>query len=377
MSIRHIWALTHKEFLHIMRDRSTLILVLFTPTLLLLLMAYALTVDITHVPLAVLDYDRTAASTRFIQQITSGDDLDIAAFVTSRQEIETLLMQSSVKAAVVISPGFSSDLQALKGLPLQVIIDGTEPQSGEFAVEHIASRAEAFVQAAVTRQLQARGVSLTSLQPIDLRVQTWFNPSMKSRNAIIPGLISMVLGFPALSVALALAQEREHGTLEQLMATPIGRAELMLGKMVPYILVGMLNVVLIPAFALAWFHVPFNGSFPLFLGLSAIFMFSVLSMGIVVGVFMRTQPAALALSFLVIFYPGFFLTGIFFPLASMPEAVRLEALSLPGTHYAIITRGLFLPGVGLDVLWPYAVMMIFLGLAFTGVAALFFRKKLA
>jgi ABC-2 type transport system permease protein len=369
--------LTHKEFLHIMRDRSTLILVLFTPTLLLLLMAYALTVDITHVPLAVLDYDRTAASTRFIQQITSGDDLDIAAFVTSRQEIETLLMQSSVKAAVVISPGFSSDLQALKGLPLQVIIDGTEPQSGEFAVEHIASRAEAFVQAAVTRQLQARGVSLTSLQPIDLRVQTWFNPSMKSRNAIIPGLISMVLGFPALSVALALAQEREHGTLEQLMATPIGRAELMLGKMVPYILVGMLNVVLIPAFALAWFHVPFNGSFPLFLGLSAIFMFSVLSMGIVVGVFMRTQPAALALSFLVIFYPGFFLTGIFFPLASMPEAVRLEALSLPGTHYAIITRGLFLPGVGLDVLWPYAVMMIFLGLAFTGVAALFFRKKLA
>ncbi len=375
--MRHIWALTHKEFLHIMRDRSTLILVLFTPTLLLLLMAYALTVDITHVPVAVLDYDRSAASSRFIQQITSGDDLDIAAFVTSRQDIETLLMEGSAKAAVIINHGFSSDLQALKGVPLQVIIDGTEPQSGEFAVEHIASRAEAFVQAAVTRQLQGRGIALTSLQPLDLRIQAWFNPSMKSRNAIIPGLISMVLGFPALSVALALAQEREHGTLEQLMATPIGRAELMLGKMVPYILVGMLNVVLIPAFALAWFHIPFNGSFPLYLGLSAIFMFSVLSMGIVVGVFMHTQPAALALSFLVIFYPGFFLTGIFFPLASMPEEVRLEALSLPGTHYAIITRGLFLPGVGLDVLWPYAVMMLFLGLAFTGVAALFFRKKLA
>jgi len=377
MSVRHIWALTRKEFLHIMRDRSTLILVLFTPTALLLLMAYALSVDIKHVPLAVLDYDRTSASARFIQQITSGDDLDIAAFPTSRQEIDALLMAGSVKAAVIISPGFASDLQALKGLPLQVIIDGTEPQSGQFAVEHIASRAEAFVQAAVTRQLQARGLTLTSLQPLDLRIQSWFNPSMKSRNAIIPGLISMVLGFPALSVALALAREREHGTLEQLMATPVGRAELMLGKMVPYILVGMLNVVLIPAFALAWFHVPFNGSFPLFLGLSAIFMFSVLSMGIVVGVFMRTQPAALALSFLVIFYPGFFLTGIFFPLASMPEEVRLEALSLPGTHYAIITRGLFLPGVGLDVLWPYAVMMLFLGLVFTGVAALFFRKKLA
>jgi drug efflux transport system permease protein len=134
--------------------------------------------------------------------------------------------------------------------------------------------------------------------------------------------------------------------------------------------------VLIPVLAIVWFQVPFNGNFALFFGLSVIFLFSVLSMGIVVGVFMRTQAAALALSFLVIFFPGFFLTGIFFPLASMPEVMRLESLGLPSTHYAIITRGVFLPGIGLDVLWPYALMMAFLGVAFTGVAALFFRKKL-
>ena len=224
--------------------------------------------------------------------------------------------------------------------------------------------------------MQARGISPEALQRLDLRVQTWFNPSMKPRNDLIPGLISMVLGLPALSVALTLAHEREHGTLEQLMATPIGRAELMLGKMLPYILVGLASVVLIPLLAMAWFQVPFNGNFILFFGLSVIFLFSVMSMGIVVGVFMRTQAAALALSFLVIFFPGFFLTGIFFPLASMPEVMRMESLALPGTHYAIITRGVFLPGVGLDVLWPYAVMMIFLGVGFTGVAALFFRKKL-
>jgi ABC-2 type transport system permease protein len=177
-------------------------------------------------------------------------------------------------------------------------------------------------------------------------------------------------------VALALAHEREHGTLEQLLATPIRRTELLLGKILPYILVGLLNVILIPLLSIAWFHISFNGNFLLFFGLSAIFLFAVLSMGMIVGVFMRTQAAALALSFLVIFFPGFFLTGIFFPLTSMPEEVRLEALSLPGTHYAIITRGLFLPGVGLDVLWPYAVMLIILGVAFTGIAALFFRKKL-
>lgn len=376
MSIRHIWAVTLKEIHHILRDRTTLILVLFTPTLLLLLMAYALTVDIKHVPIAVLDYDRSPTSTRFVQQITAGEDLDIYAYASSMQDIDSLLMQGQIKAALIINHGFASDLLSLKGLPLQVIIDGTEPQSGNFAVDQIAARAQAFVNQTLAQQLQARGISLASLQPLDLRVQTWYNPSMKSRNALIPGLISMVLGFPALSVALTLAHEREHGTLEQLMATPIGRAELMLGKMLPYILVGLANVVLIPLLAMAWFQVPFNGNFALFFGLSIIFLFSVLSMGIVVGVFMRTQAAALALSFLVIFFPGFFLTGIFFPLASMPEEMRLEAMSLPGTHYAIITRGLFLPGVGLDVLWPYAVMMAFLGVAFTGVAALFFRKKL-
>jgi ABC-2 type transport system permease protein len=376
MNLRHIWAVTRKEFDHIVRDRGTLFLVLFTPTLVLMLMAYALTVDIQHVPIAVLDYDRSQSSQAFIQQITAGRDLDLYAQAASMNEIEAMLLHGQIKAAVVIAPGFASDLQSLSGMPIQVIIDGTEPNSGQFAVEHITRRAEEYVTQAFAGQLQSYGVSVEALQPLDLRIQTWFNPDLKSRNALIPGLISMVLGFPALSVALALAREREHGTLEQLLATPIRRTELLLGKIFPYILVGLLNVILIPLLSIAWFHISFNGNFLLFFGLSAIFLFAVLSMGMIVGVFMRTQAAALALSFLVIFFPGFFLTGIFFPLTSMPEEARLEALSLPGTHYAIITRGLFLPGVGLDVLWPYAVMLVILGGAFTGIAALFFRKKL-
>lgn len=376
MSLRHIWAVTRKEFNHIVRDRSTLFLVLFTPTLMLLLMAYALTVDIKHVPVAVLDYDQSKTSRAFIQQITAGQDLDIYTYASSMDEIEAMLMRGEIKAAVVISHGFASDLLALKGMPMQIIIDGTEPESGGFAVEHIAQRAEEFINSALASQLQAAGISVESLQPIDLRVTTWFNPDLKPRNDIIPGLISMVLGLPALSVALALAHEREHGTLEQLLATPIARTELLLGKIIPYVMVGLVNVIVIPLLAIAWFGISFNGNFLLFFGLSALFMFAVLSMGMVVGVFMRTQAAALALSFLVIFFPGFFLTGIFFPLASMPEEARMESLFLPGTHYAIITRGIFLPGVGMDVLWPYAVMLVGLGIVFTLVAALFFRKKL-
>jgi ABC-2 type transport system permease protein len=376
MSLRHIWAVTRKETNHIIRDRSTLFLVLLTPTLLLLLMAYALTVDIEHVALAVLDYDRSPTSRAFVQQITAGDDLDLYAQVGSLSEVEQLLLRGEIKAALIIDPAFSKDLLAVRGMPLQIIIDGTEPASGGFAVDHIASRAERFIDALVG-QIQALGISIESVQPIDLRVRTWFNPNLKPRVDLIPGLISMVLGFPALSVALTFAHEREHGTLEQLMASPIGRAELLLGKMIPYLAVGLVNVIIIPLLAMLWFDIPFNGNFLLFILLSAIFLFAILSMGILIGVFMRTQAAALALSFLLIFFPGFFLTGIFFPIAAMPEIVRLEALGLPGTHYAAITRGVFLPGVGLAVLWPYTLMLIGLGLAFTGVAALFFRKKLA
>lgn len=377
MSYRHIWAVTRKEVLHIFRDRMTLILVLITPTMILLLMAYALTVNLEHIPIAVLDYDRSSTSRSFIQQIVAGNELDLYAQVDSLGEVEDLLLRGEIKAAVVIHPAFASDLLALRGMPLQVIIDGTEPDSGGFAVEQIALRAEQIISAILTRQVQALGISIDTVQPIDLRVRTWYNPSLKPKNDLIPGLISLVLGFPALSVALTLAHEREHGTLEQLLATPISRIEILLGKMIPYIVVGLFNVVMIPILAMLWFRIPFNGNFVLFFFLSVIFLFAMVSMGIIIGVFMRTQAAALALSFLLIFFPAFFMTGIFFPIESMPEIVRLEALGLPGTHYAIITRGIFLTGVGLDILWPYAAMLFGLGLAFTGVAALFFRKRLA
>jgi ABC-2 type transport system permease protein len=377
MSFRHLWAVTRKEIQHIFRDRATFILVLITPTVVLLLMTYALAVNIEHVPLAVLDYDQSPTSRAFIQRITAGKDLDLHSQVDSIAEIEDLLIQGQVKAAVIISPDFSRDLLSLRGIDLQVIIDGTEPESGGFAVEHIGWRAEAFANEILADQFQMQGIPLESLQPIDLRVQAWFNPGLKPIIDLVPGLISIVLGFPALTVALTLAREYEHSTMEQLLVSPIKRTDLLLGKIIPYILVGLLNVLLIPIFAILWFRVPFHGNFLIFIALSAIFLFAELSMGMVIGVFMKSQSAALAMSFLVVLFPGFFLTGIFFPIASMPEIARLESLFLPGTHYAIITRGVFLTGIGLETLWPNAVMLLIIGAAFILVASLFFKKRLA
>ncbi len=373
MSLRHLRAIVSKEINHILRDRTTFVLVLLTPLAMLFIFAYGLTVDIKHVPIAILDYDRSSTSRALVQRVLEGGDLDLYAHVETLGEIESLLTWGEIKAALVIGANFENDLLTLRGMPLQIIIDGTEPESGGFAVEQIGGRTEAFVTGVLSAQM---GGQALSMQPIDLHVRALYNPALKPRVDMIPGLISMMLGFPALSVALTLAHEREHGTLEQVMVTPVGRAEFLVGKMIPYAIVGLANVVVMPAIARVTFHIPFNGSFALFFLLSAIFLFAILGMGMLVGVFTPTQPAALALSFLVIFFPGFFMTGIFFPIASMPEMMRVEALSLPGTHYAVITRGLFLPGVGLDVLWPYGVMLVGLGLAFTAVAAFFFRKKL-
>ncbi|MEN8242490.1 MAG: ABC transporter permease [Chloroflexota bacterium] len=377
MSFRHLLAVTRKEMNHIVRDPYTLVLVLLSPTILLLVFAYALTVDISHVPVAILDQDRTQTSQAFVQQIMAGDDLDLYGYVDSIDEIEDLLARSKVKAVVTIGPGFSDNLYALKGISLQINIDGTEPESGGYAVEHISLRATEFVDDLLADQIRAIGIDFESFDPIDLRVRAWFNPSLKPRNDLIPGLISMVLGIPAMLVALTIAHEREHGTLEQLLVTPIKRTELLVGKMIPYLLVGLVNVIFIPALARVLFKVPFNGNFVLFFILSAVFMAAILSMGIVLGVFMKTQSAALALSFLMIFFPGFFLTGIFFPIVSMPDIMRMESLFMPGTHYAIITRGVFLNGVGLEVLWPYTVFLAILAFSFTAIAAIFFKKRLA
>ncbi|HAY83415.1 MAG TPA: hypothetical protein DCY42_00440 [Chloroflexi bacterium] len=377
MSFRHFWAITRKEVSHIVRDPYTLFLVLLSPTLLMLLMAYALTVDLKNIPIAVLDQDKSQLSKTFIQRITAGEDLVLYANTENMPEVDHLLQRGEIKAVVIIGPGFSNDLLGFKQVKLQLIIDGTEPESGGFAVDHIGLRAEEFIGEMLQERLGQMGLAQASLEPIDLRVRAWFNPSLKPRNDLVPGLLSIVLGLPAMLVALTISHEREHGTLEQLLATPIGRTEILLGKMFPYLLVGLANVIFIPILAMLWFKVPFNGNFLVFFALSSVFLFGILSMGIIVGVFMKTQSAALALSFLLIFFPGFFLTGIFFPIVSMPEIMRLESLGMPGTHYAIITRGVFLSGVGFEVLWPYAIMLIFLGLVFTGVAGLFFKKRLA
>ena len=202
MSLRHIWAITRKELIYIRRDRASLFLVIFTPVFLLMLMSYALVADVEHVPLVVLDQDRSASSRAFIQQLTLGDDIDLELQVGSMDEIEEALLDGHAHAALIIPFGFEADLVAMRGLPLQVLINGTEPQTGDFALTRLTERAEQYIMPYMEEYLAGSGGGEQVLEPIDLRIRTWYNPNLKANVDLIPGLISMILGVPGLSVRL-------------------------------------------------------------------------------------------------------------------------------------------------------------------------------
>jgi ABC-2 type transport system permease protein len=200
MSFRQFWAVALKEIRFIFRDKSTLYSVLIAPTLTLFVMAYAMTVNIKNVPVTVLDYDRSSISSEFIQKILAGEDLVLYNQSSSMEEVEDLLQRGKVKAAIILDPSFGEDVQSLKGLPIQILIDGTEPESGGFALEHVAQKAEEYIKDLLLTQYSEYNLTEETLNPIDLRVRTWYNPSLKPRVDMIPGLISLVLGFPALSL---------------------------------------------------------------------------------------------------------------------------------------------------------------------------------
>jgi ABC-2 type transport system permease protein len=208
-------------------------------------------------------------------------------------------------------------------------------------------------------------------------MRTWYNPTLEMVIGFLPALIAVVMGMPAVTTTLALTREKEHGTLEQLIATPIRRSELLFGKLIPYVLSGLLGIVLCVMVAVFWFGSPFKGSLVLYLMFGIAFLLASLAIALVMSVFVKTQQAAQLGAMLVFFFPGFFLSGIFYPLVSMEPIMKMEAYMVPTTHFVMISRGVFLKGQGLEALWPFALALLVMSMVFMGLAILLFKKKLA
>jgi ABC-2 type transport system permease protein len=379
MNLLRTWAVVRKEARHIMRDRRSFFLVTVSPAFLLLVMAYTFMVDIKNVAVAVMDRDGTPLSRRYLAGMGGTGDVLVRYVADDYGDLERWLMTSEAKAAIVIPPGFEAALQAGREAQVQVLVEGTEPTTANTAMQHVGGYTQQFALEIASEIAARAGLTVedAALAPISLRMRTWYNPTLEAVIGFLPALIAMVMGMPAVSTTLALTREKEHGTLEQLIVTPIRRSELLVGKLIPYVLSGLLGVLLCVFLAVYWFGSPFKGSFALYLVLSIDFLLASLAIALVMSVFVKSQQAAQLGAMLVFFFPGFFLSGIFYPLVSMQPLMKMEAYMVPTTHYVLIGRGIFLKGQGLETLWPYALALLAMGVVFMALAILLFRKKLA
>jgi ABC-2 type transport system permease protein len=376
MNLKRTVSVMRKEMRHILRDRRTFVLVTVSPVFLLLVFAYSMSVEIKNVAIAVLDYDQTTLSRRYTDGLTSTGDIVIRYWPRDYAEMQSRLERRQAKAAVVIPAGFEEELLAGRETSLQVVVDGTDPNTANHTITHIAGYTQEVALDIFGEALAREGIDAGELSTIQLRMRTWYNPTLRPIIGWVPGLIAIVLGMPAVAATLALTAEKEKGTLEALISTPVQRSELIIGKLIPYVISGLFSAVLCALVGVYWLGTPFRGSPLLYALLSADFFLAALSISLVISVFVPSQQAAMACAMLIFLFPGFFMSGLFFPIASMPAEMKMEAYMMPTTHYLTITRGLFLKGLNMASLWPFAAALLVMGLGMTGVSIVAFKKKL-
>lgn len=381
--LRHILI---KEFIQLFRDRRLRAVVFGTPILQLVVLGYAVTMDVREVTTAVADFDGTPETRELARRFESSGYFRVAHRVGEARALRDLLDEGRVKAALQLDPGWSRDLRRGHPAVVQVIVDGTDSNTAGVVVDY-ASRVVARYNAEVAREVAAAerlraAVSAVAVAPraaasVDLQARAWYNPELKSRNFYVPGIIAILLMLTSLLLtSMSIVREREIGTMEQLMVTPIRPAELILGKTLPFALIGFFDVTLITLVAVFWFEVPIRGSLALLFGATALYLLSALGIGLFISTISSTQQQALMSTFFF-FQPAMLLSGFVFPIANMPEPIQYLTWLNPLRYYLVVIRGIFLKGSGPGVLWPEMLALLALGAAVLAVSTLRFRKRLA
>jgi ABC-2 type transport system permease protein len=372
--IRRIRALVRKEFLELRRSPQLVRIVIVAPVLQLTLLGYAATTDIRNVPVIVIDGDRSPASRRLIEHVAASSYFDIVEEAFDPADIEPALSRGRAWLALVVPAGFGAALDAPeaadgRAATIQVIADGTDANSSGVALSYV----QGLVGEFNARLAQARGAPAA---PIDPRVRVWFNADLESRHFMVPGVLALLLMLVTANLtSMAIVREREVGTLDQLNVTPIGRIELILGKLLPYALVGLLDVLLVVAVAVLWFEVPLRGSVLLLIAASVVYLTCTLGLGLLVSTISATQQQAMMTSTFFFLIPMVYLSGFIFPIENMPEAVQWLTTIIPLRYFLVIVRGIFLKGVGWDVLWPQFAALGAWGLTVLVLAAARSRKR--
>ena len=374
MNLRLV-SIIRKEFIQIFRDTRTLVMILVIPIMQLFLLGYSATNDVRNIPLAVLDQSRSPESRALLDSYRAADYFSIAYMVTSEAEIETLISAGDARAAVIIPPDYAQRL-ADGNAQVAFILDGSDPTSASTALSAAQLISQAHAVNLLAENFSRTGMTLRVQQPVTVHTTVWYNPDMISAHFMIPGVIGMVLfAIAAILTATSVVRERERGTIEQLIVTPIRPWELVVGKLLPYVLLALLNTGEVLVIGAWWFGVPIRGDLLLIVGVSTLFLMSSLGIGLLASTIANTQQEAMLVVWMTML-PGIFLSGFFFPLEAMPKVLQWISYAMPMRYYLVIIRALLLKGVGLAAIQNDVLALAIFGVVIMGAAALRFRKRL-
>ena len=372
--LRRVGHLLTKELIELRSDPRLFGIVIMAPIIQLFVLGYAATTDVKDIPLLVADGDRSTESRRLIDRCDASANFFIGEVVTGDGAVEQHLEHGTAWMALTIPAGFGTDVASGRPTKVQVIADGTDSNSTSVALGY----ARSVVASYSAERSAVRVPGGLRAAPIAADVRVWFNPRLESREFMVPGIVALLLLVVTTNLsAMAIVREREVGTLEQLNVTPLARWELIVGKLLPYALIGMIDVVLVAVVAVFWFQVPFLGSFPLLLGCSLMYLLSTLGLGLFISTISQTQQQASMTATFFFLTPMIYLSGFTFPIENMPEWIQYVTYAIPLRYFLVIVRGIFLKGVGVDVLWPQMAALLTCGLVLITLATLRSSKRLA
>lgn len=377
MNGRRLWAVARKEGIHIIRDWRSLVMGIAIPVLLLILFGYALTLDVDQVPLVVWDQSGTETSRRFISRFDGSPYFSLRRYVQTYAEVEQAIDEGSALAALIIPTDFGPDLAVGRVTRVQAIMDGSDSNTATIVLGYVETVARTYNQDLAIEQT-ARTSGRTVTAPLDLRPRVWFNADMESKNYIIPGLIAVIMMvIAAMLTSLTMAREWETGTMEQVIATPLKGPELILGKLLPYFGIGLVDVVIAVLMGEFLFEVPLRGSAALLFGMAAVFLAGALSLGMLISIVTKAQLLASQLAMVVTFLPAFLLSGFMYDISNMPDVIQAITHVVPARYFVSLLKGIYLKGIGLELLLLEAMLLAGFGLFVILAANLFFKKKMA
>ncbi len=370
-----IAGIVRKELLQVRQDRRMLGISLVAPILQVLVLGYTATTDIKYSVMVVRDQDRTAESRDLIREFTTSGYFVHEYSVDRDADLDRRIEQGDASVGLVIPRNFGRDLMAGRSPRLQMIFDGSDANTASILLSYATQIVAAYAAGAGRpEQVRLQGMSAGIIIP---EPRVWFNPDLKSSNFMVPGVVALVLMIITMTLtSLAIVKEKEIGTLEQLLVSPIRPYELILGKLIPFVLIGFVDVVVVLALARYWFKVPTVGSLPLLLGLSGLFILTTLGLGLFISTIAKSQQQAMLIAQFFFFMPFIYLSGFAFPISNMPRIIQYATYLIPLRYFLEIVRGVFLKGSGIAELWPQALALLGLGVAILTLAVARFRETL-